>query len=61
MADNKKSVGTAEVQATEYVTEERPKLPTADVAVTRDMPVIDKRLVEIRNREAKAMADRFSK
>lgn len=58
MAD-KKNAETADVQRTEYVTEHAPKLPTADVTVSRAEPVIDKRLVEARNAEAKAMADRF--
>jgi hypothetical protein len=59
MADNKKTETVSQVAATEYVTEQSPKLPTADVAAGSDLPVIDKRLIEIRNAEAKAMADRF--
>lgn len=56
---DKKNTSTTDVGTTEYVVEQSPKLPTADVTVTRDEPVIDSRLVEIRNAEAKAMADRF--
>jgi hypothetical protein len=58
MAD-KKTESVTTVESTVYVTEDAPKLPTADVAVTRDAPAIDRRLVEARNAEAKAMADRF--
>jgi hypothetical protein len=59
MADSKKTESVSTAEQTVYVTEESPKLPTADVAASRDLPVIDKRLVEARNAEAKAMADRF--
>jgi hypothetical protein len=55
----KKNEDAPAVERTVYVTEESPKLPTADVAASRELPVIDKRLVEARNAEAKAMADRF--
>jgi hypothetical protein len=55
----KKTESVSTVEQTVYVTEESPKLPTADVAASRDLPVIDKRLIEVRNAEAKAMADRF--
>lgn len=63
MADSKSTskTETAKVEQTVYVTEEAPDLPTADVSVERAAPVIDKRLIEIRNAEAKATADRFSK
>lgn len=61
MAENKKDDVVAPVASTQYVVEHAPKLPSADVAVSASEPMIDKRLVEARNREAKAMADRFNK
>lgn len=63
MADSKSTskTETVKVEQTVYVTEEAPDLPIADVAVTRGVPVIDRRLVEIRNAEAKATAERFNK
>lgn len=67
MAENKRaqkdgqeasaSRGT-EVGRTEYVVDSDPDLPDANVTVSRDEPVIDKRLVEARDAEAKRNADR---
>jgi hypothetical protein len=45
---------------TEYVTETRPQLPTADVSPTYPTPTIDPRLLDIRNAEAKRDADRLA-
>lgn len=61
MADknDSKVESVAKVDKTVYVTEEAPDLPSADITVTRDLPVIDKRLIEARNAEAKANADRL--
>lgn len=44
--------------ATEYVVEHAPKLPLAGVDVSRDEPAIDRRLIEMRNEEAKVNANR---
>jgi hypothetical protein len=56
-----KSTTSAAVEETVYVTEEAPDLPTANVSVSREAPVIDQRLIDARNAEAKATADRFNK
>jgi hypothetical protein len=48
------------VTPTEYVTETRPQLPTADVSPTYPTPTIDPRLIEIRNAEAKRDAERLA-
>ena len=44
---------------TNYVVEEKPSLPSQNIDVQRDEPMIDSRLVEMRNAEAKAQADRL--
>lgn len=44
---------------TTYVTETAPKLPSLDTAVSTPDPVIDQRLIDARNAEAKAAADRL--
>lgn len=51
---------TATVTESVYVTEQSPDLPSADISAERPDPVIDKRLVEIRNAEAQKMADRVN-
>lgn len=47
------------VHVTTYVEEERPDLPSQNLDMERAAPVIDQRLIEIRNAEAKAQADRL--
>ena len=47
------------VSNTERVVEQAPKLPSQIVEVTRDEPTIDQALIDARNAEAKAQADRL--
>lgn len=62
MADTKKTESSTELNVTTtYVVDKAPSLPNADVTSTRPDPVIDQRLIEARNAEAKANADRVSK
>lgn len=58
MAESKKTEDAQSPFVTRYVEEEAPKLPSQNVEVTRDAPVIDTRLIDARNAEAKAQADR---
>lgn len=44
-----------------YVTETAPKLPDQNVSVDYGVPVIDQRLIDARNAEAKAIANRVNK
>ena len=46
------------VTSTEYVVEHAPDLPQTGVDVHRDEPVIQRVLIDVRNAEAKANADR---
>ena len=57
MADNKKDASP--VSNSERVVDPAPDLPSQIVEVTRDEPTIDKALIEARNAEAKAAADRL--
>jgi hypothetical protein len=61
MAENKstESKSADSPFVTRYVEEQAPSLPSQNVDVQRDAPVIDSRLVEARNAEAKAPAARL--
>jgi hypothetical protein len=52
MAESKKDTA-------DRVVEQAPKLPSQIVEVTRDEPTIDQALIDARNAEAKAQADRL--
>ena len=53
MAESKKDTSA------DRVVEQAPSLPSQIVEVSRDEPTIDQALIEARNREAKAQADRL--
>jgi hypothetical protein len=60
MAEKKSSASSESQYVTTYTTEQAPKLPDANVSTTRAEPVIDTRLIEARNAEAKRNADRVN-
>lgn len=61
MADKKTDDVVQTAASTKYVVEHAPKLPDANVSVVTPDPVIDQRLIELRNAEAKANADRVAR
>jgi hypothetical protein len=48
-----------DASSADRVVDEAPSLPSQIVEVSRDLPTIDQALIEARNREAKAQADRL--